>query len=71
MIKVYSRELSIAGAIAALLLVLVLIAPGHFRPGKLTDLFLANVPVLIIAVGTTLVVLTPQIDISGGSMFAV
>jgi rhamnose transport system permease protein len=71
MIKTHSRELSVAGAIAALLLVLGVIAPGYFRPNNLTGLFLTNVPVLIIAVGMTLVILTAQIDISVGSMFAV
>jgi len=34
-------------------------------------MFLANVPVLIVAAGMTLVILTGQIDISVGSMFAV
>jgi len=71
MIKEYSRELSVLGAIAALFLVLALAAPGYFSRENLTDLFLANLPVLIIAVGMTLVILTGQIDISVGSMFAV
>ena len=37
----------------------------------LRDLLLANVPVLIVAVGMTLIVLTAQIDISVGSQFAI
>lgn len=67
----HTRELSVAGAIGALFLVLAVLAPGYFSRENLTDLFLANVPVLIIAIGMTLVILTAQIDISVGSMFAV
>ncbi len=50
---------------------LAFIAPGYFSRDNLTDLFLANVPVLIIALGMTLIILTGQIDISVGSIFAV
>src|ERR1041385_3564856 len=71
MIMGHIRELSVAGAIVALALVLALIAPGYFSRGNLTGMFLANVPVLIVAAGMTLVILTGQIDISVGSMFAV
>jgi rhamnose transport system permease protein len=67
----YSRELSVAAAIAALLLVLAAAAPGYFSRENLADVFLANVPVLMIAVGMSLVILVGQIDISVGSMFAV
>jgi rhamnose transport system permease protein len=71
MIRAHSRELWLAGLIAALASVLAVIAPGYFRPDNLTELFLANVPVLLIAIGMTLVILTGQIDISVGSVFAV
>lgn len=71
MIKSHSREISVAGAIAGLFLLLAFVAPGYFSRDNLTDLFLANVPVLIIALGMTLIILTAQIDISVGSMFAV
>src|SRR6266567_2387114 len=71
MIREHSRELSVAGAIAGLSLVLAVIAPGYFSRENLTGMFLANVPVLIIAAGMTLVILTGQIDISVGSIFAV
>lgn len=69
--RAHTRELSVAGAIAALFVVLAILAPGYFGRENLTDLFLANVPVLILAIGMTLVILTAQIDISVGSMFAV
>ena len=60
-----------AGAVAALGLVLAVLSPGFFARDNLIDLFLANMPVLIIALGMTLVILTGHIDISVGSLFAV
>ena len=66
----HRREVSIAGAIVALGLVLAAIAPGYFARENLSDLFLGNMPVLIVAIGTTLVILTGNIDISVGSVFA-
>jgi rhamnose transport system permease protein len=65
------REASVAMAILALALVLAGVAPGFFSRDNLADLFLANMPVLIAALGTTLVILTGQIDISVGSVFAI
>ncbi len=67
----HPREASVALAIAALSIVLGLAAPGYFALGNLNDLFLANMPVMIVAVGMTLVILAGEIDISVGSMFAV
>src|SRR5260370_36855827 len=62
---------SVACAMAALALVLSVAARGYFSAGNLSDLFLSNLPVLLIALGMTLVILTGEIDISVGSMFAV
>lgn len=67
----HTREASVAGAIAALAAVLAVAAPGYFSPGNLSDLFLSNLPVLLIALGMTLVIVTGEIDISVGSMFAI
>ena len=50
---------------------LAVVAPGFFTPENLRDLMLANMPVLIVALGMTLVILTGQIDISVGSQFAI
>jgi rhamnose transport system permease protein len=51
--------------------VLAIAAPGYFSAENLSDVFLANLPVLLIAVGMTLVIVTGEIDISVGSTFAV
>ena len=66
-----TREGSVALASVALALAVFLIAPAFFSRGNLVDVFLANLPVLIVAVGMTLIVLTGEIDISVGSVFAV
>ena len=65
------REASIAIVIACLAVLLAAVAPGYFARENLSDLFLGNMPVLIVAIGTTLVILTGNIDISVGSMFAI
>ena len=67
----YRRELSVAIAIAIILLILAIAAPRFFTPENEIDVLLANAPVLIVAVGMTLTILTGQIDISVGSQFAV
>jgi rhamnose transport system permease protein len=71
LIKSYIRELSVAATILALMLVLAVVSPTYFSRENLTDLFLANMPVMIIALGMTLVIVTGEIDISVGSVFAI
>jgi rhamnose transport system permease protein len=66
-----SREASVAVAIGVLAGVLALVAPAFFSRGNLADLFLGNLPVLVAAFGATLIILTGEIDISVGSVFAV
>ena len=68
---IHRREVSLLAVIAALGLVLAAIAPGYYARENLSDLFLGNMPVLIVAIGTTLVILTGNIDISVGSVFAI
>jgi rhamnose transport system permease protein len=68
---VYRREISVAVAIGALAIVLAAAAPGYFSAENLSDLFLANMPVLVVALGATLVILAGEIDISVGSVFAI
>lgn len=65
------RELSLALAIAVFAAVLAVVAPGFFGIENLRDLLMANMPVLIVAMGMLLVILTGQIDISVGSQFAI
>jgi rhamnose transport system permease protein len=65
------RELSLMIAIAALGAVLGLAAPGFYSWSNQRDLAMANIPVLIAALGMTLVIVTGQIDISIGSQFAI
>src|ERR1051326_6009534 len=64
------RDITIALVIAALYAVLAVAAPAFFTRENFSDLFLGNFPVLLVAMGTTLVILTGEIDISVGSMFA-
>jgi rhamnose transport system permease protein len=69
--SVYRREISIAVATGALWIVLALVAPGFFTLSNQRDVLMANMPVLIAALGMTLIVLTGEIDISVGSVFAI
>jgi len=63
--------MAVAGAIAALAIVLTVVAPGYFSAENLRDLFLANLPVLLVAIGMTMVIVAGEIDISVGSVFAI
>jgi rhamnose transport system permease protein len=67
----YRRELSVAIAYAALLIVLLAARPGFYAPANLRDLIVTASPALVAAIGMTLVILTRQIDISIGSQFAI
>src|SRR3954451_22516803 len=68
---IHRREISLLIVIIALGLVLAAMTPGYFARENLSDLFLGNMPVLIVAIGTPLVILTGHIDISVGSIFAI
>jgi len=65
------REISVGGAYALLLGVLAVRAPRFFSTGEFADILIASAPVLVAAVGMTLVILSRQIDISIGSQLAV
>jgi rhamnose transport system permease protein len=76
MIGRYRRELSIAAAYAVLLLVLAVTdwrtgALGFYQPGQLRDLLVSNAPLLVAAIGMTIVILARQIDISIGAQFGI
>ncbi len=65
------REISVAVALCALLLVLAVAAPAFFGKQQLLTMLTTAAPVLITACGVTLVIICRQIDISIGSQFAV
>jgi rhamnose transport system permease protein len=65
------REIALAVTIAALMLLLAWRTTGFFTATNLVDLFLANLPTMMIAIGMTMVILTGEIDISVGSIFAI
>jgi rhamnose transport system permease protein len=67
----YKRELSAALAYAVLLVIVGIMAPSFFNAANLRDLALNNAPVLLVAIGMTMIILIGQIDISVGSQFAV
>ncbi len=66
----YFREWSVALALGVLLLLLGVLAPGFFQTRQLLSIGTAAVPVLIVACGMALVIISRQIDISVGSQFA-
>ena len=69
--KRYFRELSVVGALLALLLGLAIFAPAFFQPQPLLSLVTREAPTLLVACGMTLVIISRQIDISVGSQFSV
>jgi len=67
----YKRELSSAGALVVLLIIVIAVSPSFISGGNLRDLALNNAATLIVATGMTMVILVGEIDISIGSQFAV
>src|SRR4029077_7291389 len=45
--------------------------PAYFSAENLRDLFLSNAPLLVVALGSTLVIIAGDIDISVGSVYAI
>jgi rhamnose transport system permease protein len=70
-IRNYARELSVAAALGLLLLALALLAPKFFESGNLRAVIVSDAPVIVAALGMTIVILTRQIDISIGSQYSV
>lgn len=66
----YKRELSVASAYLALLVVLALAAPRFFQV-EFRDTWVNIAPMLVVAIGMTLVIVARQIDISVGSQFSI
>src|SRR3954453_16672720 len=70
-VRRYLREISVTVAYALLLLLLAIRAPRFFATGQFRDVAITNTPILVAAVGMTLVILCRQIDISIGSQLSV
>ena len=68
--QTFFREWSVAIVLIALLLLLAILAPGFFQKSQLLSTCSTAVPVLIVASGMSLVIISRQIDISVGSQFA-
>jgi rhamnose transport system permease protein len=69
--KHYFREISVALALAALLLVLAVFAPSFYQAQPLLSLAAREAPALVVTCGMALVLICRQIDISLGSQFSV
>ncbi len=70
MIRKFSREFTVAGALLLLLLALAVFAPNFYELQPLLSRFTAQMPALVAAIGITLVIITRQIDISIGAQFS-
>jgi rhamnose transport system permease protein len=66
----YRRELSVAFVYACLLALLAVQAPRFYQGSQLGNILVQSAPVLVAAVGMTLVILARQIDISIGSQLS-
>ena len=71
MIAHHRIEATLAGVLVMAGALLWVQAPAFFSAGNLLDVLLATLPVLIVAIGATLVILIGEIDISVGSAFAI
>lgn len=67
----FGRELPSIATLVVLLAYLAVAAPAFFTATNLRDVTLANIPVLLVATGMTLVIVAAEIDVSVGSLFAV
>jgi len=66
----YFRELTVAIALALLLLSLAVFAPHFFQAQPLVSRLTSQMPALVAAVGIALVIISRQIDISIGAQFS-
>ena len=69
--KHYFRELSVLGALLAILLGLAIFAPAFYQHQPPLSLLTSEAPTLVVACGMALVIVCRQIDISVGSIFSV
>lgn len=69
--KLDPRSVALLGALGLLFLLPVFGVEGFYTTGNLRNLAIDNLPVLVAAIGMTVVIISGQIDISVGSQFAV
>jgi rhamnose transport system permease protein len=70
-VKQYFREWSVAGNLVLMLVLLAVFAPSFFDPQPLLSRLTAAAPKLVLACGVAVVIISRQIDVSIGSLFAV
>ena len=66
----YQREISVAIAYASLLILLAAAAPRFYRSDQFRSILVTSAPLLVAAIGMTLVILARHIDISIGSQIS-
>jgi rhamnose transport system permease protein len=66
----YKREISVAAAYVVLLLLLAAFAPNFYQLDNLRKIALSSAPMLVAAIGMTIVILTRNIDISIGAQLS-
>src|SRR5262245_26712355 len=71
MLSRFQRESFVALAYGLLLAALAIAAPAFYRGNQFASTLVAATPVLVAAIGMTLVILARHIDISIGSQFSV
>src|SRR3954462_2055615 len=67
----FQREISVGIAYVLLLLILLLASPSFFRGNQFLSTLVAAAPMLVAAIGMTLIILARHIDISIGSQLSV
>src|SRR5262245_5463621 len=67
----YQQEFSVLAAWLVILAGMAVAAPAFFRGDQIRGTLVGAAPILVAAIGTTLVMLAGQIDISMGSIFSV
>lgn len=67
----YKRELSIAVSYLVLMVVLAIFAPRFYQGDQVRNILVRCAPILVAAIGMTLVILSRNIDISIGSQLSI
>jgi rhamnose transport system permease protein len=68
-LRVFSRELTVGGALVLLLASLAVFAPNFFEGQPFVSRLASQMPALVAAIGVAMVIMTRQIDISIGAQF--